>query len=117
MVQNVVFSQCVSKYSNQIGKVLKRNTNSSQMLKSAFPLLIGGLTLLSTKKNKIDKDIFISSNKNATGLNPIEMKPIDLNPVQYSAWARLNDLGNYKEEQEYSINSKDSNKWNKVFRS
>lgn len=106
MVQSVALSRCFSQYAT---KALSRSAGKnigSNLAKAVGPLLLTTVGLIAAKNNTKNTELPLVNEK----------KNINLDVVEYSASARLKDLGVYKDDSETPINSKDSNKWTKVFR-
>ena len=103
MVQSVGLSMC----SAYLKRTVKKCGKPSSAKNLALPIILATVGLFLAKKDKNEK------NKNTIS----EKVSVDLNTLEYSAWARLNDLGTHKDESFNPINAKDSNKWNQVFRS
>lgn len=104
MVQGVTLFRS-SGSSLYLGKMLKGGPKPSSVISSALPVVLGALTFFVIKNKK--KDDLKIDNKILTPA---------FSPVEYSAWARLKDLRTHEEESDYNTVSRDSNKWNEVFR-
>ena len=108
MVKSVTLLNGLSNLSNSsVLKVAKNSGRSPTAKNLALPLVLSALTFFALKNGKKSSESCVILSKNN----------VDLNSIQYSASARLRDLGKYKNEIDYPINSKDSNKFNQVFRS
>ena len=108
MVQSVTLYQNLSKVSSSVGKVVKKSTCPQGVGGYVLPLIVVALGFLALKNNK----------KTTPVVEPQKLKT-SLEEVEYSAWARLNDmsaLNSCNLRAEAPVLSKDSNKWNAVFR-
>ena len=104
MVQSISFFQNLSNYL-PLSNTLKGKSGSSSALNVALPIILSCLTY-ALLNNKKENELIL----------PQKDRNIDLNSIEYSAWARLNDLKTHNDEKENSLISRDSNKWNEVFR-
>ena len=103
--KNMVQSVTLSKISSNVAKTFQKSGSCSNIVKVLLPL-VWSLSLGFATIN--DKRVEKPENN--------QMGSVDLETLEYSAWARLNDLRAHKEVIDYPINSKDSNKWNQIFR-